>query len=106
DLVRGPDARMLQDPLVTTRGDRYVVPVRQEFKGQFPGVLHDQSSSGATAFMEPLAIVPLGNTIREPGIAEREEIIRLLRELVAQVDAEAGQLSLAYEDMGKAAVAV
>jgi len=106
DLVRGPDARMLQDPLVTTRGDRYVVPVRQEFKGQFPGVLHDQSSSGATAFMEPLAIVPLGNTIRELGIAEREEIIRLLRELVAQVAAEAGQISLAYEDLGKVDFAV
>ena len=106
DLVRGPDARMLQDPLVTTRGDRYVVPVRQEFKGQFPGVLHDQSSSGATAFMEPLAIVPLGNAIRELGIAEREEIIRLLRELVAQVAAEAGQISLAYEDLGKVDFAV
>ena len=106
DLVRGPDARMLQDPLVTTRGDRYVVPVRQEFKGQFPGVLHDQSSSGATAFMEPLAIVPLGNTIRELGIAEREEIIRLLRELVAQVAAETGQISLAYEALGKVDFAV
>ncbi|OLD48311.1 MAG: hypothetical protein AUI83_13430 [Armatimonadetes bacterium 13_1_40CM_3_65_7] len=106
DLVRGPDARMLQDPLVTTRGDRYVVPVRQEFKGQFPGVLHDQSSSGATAFMEPLAIVPLGNAIRELGIAEREEIIRLLRELVAEVAAEAGQISLAYEALGKVDFAV
>jgi len=106
DLVRGPDARMLQDPLVTTRGDRYVVPVRQEFKGQFPGVLHDQSSSGATVFMEPLAIVPLGNTIRELGIAEREEIIRLLRELVAQVAAEAGQISLAYEALGRVDFAV
>ena len=106
DLVRGPDARMLQDPLVTTRGDRYVVPVRQEFKGQFPGVLHDQSSSGATAFMEPLAIVPLGNAIRELGIAEREEIIRLLRELVAQVAAEAGQINLAYEALGKVDFAV
>src|SRR5256885_1312253 len=106
DLIRGPDVRMLQDPLVTTRGDRYVVPVRQEFKGQFPGVLHDQSSSGATVFMEPLAIVPLGNTIRELGIAEREEIIRLLRELAAQVAAEAGQISLAYEALGRVDFAV
>src|SRR2546428_2701376 len=84
DLIRGPDVRMLQDPLVTTRGDRYVVPVRQEFKGQFPGVLHDQSSSGATVFMEPLAVVPLGNAIRELAIVEWEEIIRLLRGLLAQ----------------------
>src|SRR5438445_1468801 len=106
DLIRGPDVRMMQDPLVTTRGDRYVVPVRQEFKGQFPGVLHDQSSSGATVFMEPLAIVPLGNAIRELAIAEREEIIRLLRELVAQVAAETGQISLAYEALGKVDFAV
>ncbi|HEX4840652.1 MAG TPA: endonuclease MutS2, partial [bacterium] len=85
DLLRSPAARMLQDPLIATRGDRYVVPVRQEFKGQFPGVLHDQSSSGATVFMEPLAIVPLGNQLRELELAERDEIQRILRELTGQV---------------------
>ena len=106
DLIRGPDVRMMQDPLVTTRGDRYVVPVRQEFKGQFPGVLHDQSSSGATVFMEPLAIVPLGNAIRELAIAEREEIIRLLRGLVTQVAAAAEQIGPAYEALGRVDFAV
>src|SRR2546425_789857 len=106
DLIRGPDVRMLQDPLVTTRGDRYVVPVRQEFKGQFPGVLHDQSSSGATVFMEPLAVVPLGNAIRELAIVEREEIIRLLRGLVAQVAAAAEQIGPAYEALGRVDFAV
>src|SRR2546422_8383169 len=106
DLIRGPDVRMLQDPLVTTRGDRYVVPVRQEFKGQFPGVLHDQSSSGATVFMEPLAVVPLGNAIRELAIVEREEIIRLLRGLVTQVAAAAEQIAPAYEALGRVDFAV
>jgi len=105
-LIRGPYARMLQDPLVTTRGDRYVVPVRQEFAGQFPGVLHDQSSSGATAFMEPLAIVPLGNQVRELEIAEREEILRLLRELGAQVAAASDQIRRTYETLGRVDCAV
>lgn len=105
-LLRGPDARMLQDLLVMTRGDRYVVPVRQEFKGQFPGVLHDQSSSGATAFMEPLAIVPLGNQLRELEIAEREEISRILRELTGQVGSLADQIVASYEALGEVDLAV
>lgn len=100
ELLRGPYARMLQDPIITSRGDRYVVPVRQEFKGTFPGVLHDQSSSGATAFMEPLAAVPLGNRLRELGIEEREEIARLLRELSGRVGAEAEEIHRAYGALG------
>ncbi len=106
DLVRGPYARMLQDPLIMTRSDRYVVPVRQEFKSQFPGVLHDQSSSGATAFMEPLAIVPLGNQLRELEIAEREEILTLLRALTAEVAGVADQIARSYEALGRIDFAV
>ncbi len=101
DLIRGPQARMLQDPLIMTRSDRYVVPVRQEFKSQFPGVLHDQSSSGATVFMEPLAIVPLGNELRELEIAEREEILKILRDLTAVVSAGADRMVHAYETLGR-----
>jgi DNA mismatch repair protein MutS2 len=106
DLMRGPSGRMLQDPLITTRGDRHVVPVRQEFKGQFPGVLHDQSSSGATVFMEPLAIVPLGNQLRELAIAERQEILRLLYELTAQVASAGEPIGWAYEALGRVDFAV
>src|SRR2546425_85039 len=106
DLIRGPDVRMLQDPLVTTRGDRYVVPVRQEFKGQFPGVLHDQSSSGATVFMEPLAIVPLGNQLRELEIAERDEILRILSEMTAQVSALSDQIGAGHDALGRVDLAV
>jgi len=100
DLLRGPAAHMLQDAIVTSRGDRFVVPVRQEFKNQFPGVLHDQSSSGATAFMEPLAVVPLGNKMREMEIEEREEIARLLRALSGRVGEHADQIGWAYEALG------
>lgn len=106
DLLRGPAARMLQDPLISTRGDRYVVPVRQEFKGQFPGVLHDQSSSGATAFMEPLAIVPLGNQLRELEINERDEILRILRELTGQVSVLSDQIGAAHDALGRIDLAV
>ncbi|HEY6103846.1 MAG TPA: endonuclease MutS2 [bacterium] len=100
-LLRGPNARMLQEPIITTRGDRYVVPVRAEHKGHFPGVLHDQSSSGATAFMEPLALIPLGNRLRELQIEEREEIQRLLAELSGQAGAQAEPIRWAYETVGR-----
>ncbi len=99
-VVRGPYARMLQDAVITTRAGRYVVPVRAEFKGQFPGILHDHSSSGATAFMEPLAAVPLGNRLRELEIAEREEVQRVLRALSAQVARQAEEIAAAYEVLG------
>jgi len=80
-------ARMLQEPLVTIRGERYVVPVRVEFREQFPGVVHDQSASGMTVFMEPLAAVPLGNRLRELTAAEQQEIARILAALSAAVGA-------------------
>ena len=101
ELLRGPNARMLQDPIITTRGDRYVIPVRAEHKGHFPGVLHDQSSSGATAFMEPLAVVPLGNRLRELQIEERDEVQRLLREVSGQAGAQAAPIRWAYEALGR-----
>lgn len=100
DLLRGPYARMMQEQLVTTRGDRYVVPVKQEHKNQFPGVLHDQSASGATVFMEPLATLQLGNQLRELEIAEREEISRLLRDLAGRVAAVADEIGWAYDALG------
>jgi len=101
EVLRGPYARMLQDTLVTLRGERYVVPVRAEFKGMFPGILHDQSSSGATVFMEPLVAVPLGNRLRELEIQEREEIARLLRELSAQVGRTSAEIRRSYEVLGQ-----
>jgi len=92
--------RMLREPLVTIRGDRYVVPVRSEFRDQFPGVLHDQSASGVTVFMEPLAIVPLGNQVRELASAEQVEIARILAALSASVGAAAGPIGETLETLG------
>jgi DNA mismatch repair protein MutS2 len=85
-------SRYLQEPLITTRGDRFVVPVKAEHRGQFPGIVHDASASGATVFMEPLALVPLGNQKRELAAAERDEILRILRRLSAAVGEAAGAI--------------
>lgn len=69
----------LQEPIVTMRGGRYVVPVRAEAQGQVRGILHDQSASGATVYIEPIAIVELNNRLRQLEAEERDEIDRLLR---------------------------
>ena len=71
----------LQDAIVTVRDGRYVVPVKQEYKSQMPGVIHDESSTGATVFIEPQVIVTMNNELRELEIAERAEMDRILGEL-------------------------
>ncbi|MFN2148817.1 MAG: endonuclease MutS2 [Anaerolineales bacterium] len=85
-------ASMLQEPIITQRDGRFVVPLRAEFKGRLKAVVHDQSSSGATLFVEPLQVVELNNSVRELELAERDEIRRLLAELSAQVGAHAAEI--------------
>lgn len=86
EIVRSPRwARMLQDPIVTVRGDRYVVPVKQAYAAQFPGVVHDQSATGATLFMEPLVALQLGNHLRQLQGQEAREVERVLAELSREV---------------------
>ncbi len=72
---------MLQDNLITMRNGRYCLPVRAEFKSQFQGMIHDQSSSGSTLFVEPMAVVKLNNDLRELAIKEQEEIEKILADL-------------------------
>ena len=73
--------RYLQEPIITQRNGRYVIPLRAEFKGRIPGIIHDQSASGATLFIEPLQTVELENHWRELQLAERREIERILTNL-------------------------
>ena len=71
----------LQESIVTQRQGRYVIPVRSEYKGQVQGIVHDQSASGATFFIEPLTVVEQNNAVRELELAEEKEVRRILTEL-------------------------
>lgn len=87
-LTRPEWLRYLQEPIYTMRGDRYVLPVKQEFRNQFPGIVHDQSASGATVFMEPLSLVNTMNELAAVKAAARREELRVLEELTRLVAAD------------------
>ncbi|HEY5425389.1 MAG TPA: Smr/MutS family protein [Candidatus Tumulicola sp.] len=85
-------AKAIQDTVVTIREGRFVVPVKAEFAGEFPGIVHDTSSSGATLFIEPLAALDSNNRLRTLRIEEEREIARILEEFSRRVGADAGAI--------------
>ena len=90
-------AKILQEPIVTIRSERFVVPVKAECKSQLPGLVHDVSSSGSTFFIEPMSAVNGNNELRELFVAERKEIERILAELSAEAAARQESINLNYE---------
>ena len=93
-MVRSTELqKYLQDPIVTMRRDRYVLPVKQEYRNQVPGLIHDQSGSGATIFVEPMAVVELNNDLRQAESKEKLEVERLLRLFSSKIAQVANELT-------------
>lgn len=92
-------ANKLQEPIITQRDGRYVIPLRAEFKGSIKAVVHDQSSSGATLFVEPLPVVELNNELRELELKARDEERRILTEVSAQVGEHAEEFKYGVENL-------
>jgi DNA mismatch repair protein MutS2 len=93
--------KYLQESIVTLRGDRYVVPVKQEFRGSFPGIVHDQSSSGATLFIEPIDVVNFNNDLKRLKLKENEEINKILAELTVLIFKSLKEISRNVEILGE-----
>ena len=98
-MVNGSLREYLQDTVVTMRGDRYCLPVRAEHKAKVNGIVHDQSSSGSTFFIEPAQVVELNNKIRTCEMEEQQEIARILAALSAQLGEQADHLEANAEYM-------
>ncbi len=96
-ITSSKNAPYLQEALITTRSGRYVIPIKADARGRIKGIIHDQSSSGATLFIEPTITVEINNQIRELELAEQEEIHRILMEVTEEVGQEADYITWSVE---------
>ena len=92
-MLSGSYRTYLQDAVITMRNNRYCIPIKAEYKGQVNGMVHDQSATGSTYFVEPAAVVELNNKLRELELEEKEEIGRILADLSAQAGAHTEELA-------------
>jgi DNA mismatch repair protein MutS2 len=101
-MINNPKiAPMLQEPIITQRDGRFVLPLQADFRSRMKAIVHDQSASGATLFVEPLQVVDLNNDLRELQLAERDEIRRILAELSARVGEAKEEIIQTVEALGK-----
>ena len=98
-LVNGSLRTYLQDPIITMRGDRYCIPVKSQYRSQVPGMIHDQSSTGSTLFIEPMAVVKLNNDLKELFGKEQEEILAILSRLSAEAAGYIEPIRINYRSM-------
>ena len=98
-LVNGSLRTYLQDPIITMRGDRYCLPVKAEYRGQVQGLIHDQSSTGSTLFIEPMAVVKLNNDLKELYAQEQEEIQSILADLSTEAAQYIEEIRTDYRTM-------
>ena len=101
-MIRSSSAqKMLSDAIITIRNDRFVIPVKQEYRGHYGGIIHDQSSSGQTLFIEPASIVQLNNELQGIRVKEQQEIERILIALSGQTAENSSELETIVDVLGE-----